>query len=360
MSMQPVPWPDPDPVVAAAIGAMYGSRKTEPPLAVTVRDRLGEWLRDEKFAAAFGVRGRPGWPPSRLALVTVLQRAENLTDRMAAEAVRTRLDWKYLLGLPLEDPGFDHSVLPEFRAKVADAGLEQAPLDALLERLSADGLVKAGGKQRTDSTHVVAAVAELNQLELARESVRAAVEALTAAHPGWVAAALHVSEWTRKYGTPVPGWNLPASKKKQDELAVTCAKDGYALLRAAYDKASPAWLAELPAVETLRKVLVQNYTLVIDANGREVVKGGRRSSLRATGSRPADTGSPPPMTPTPAGAPSETRAGSATSCTSPRPATTPRPAAAPAPATTGTATRLRSRTWSPAWPPPAPRSPTPR
>ena len=272
MSMQPVPWPDPDPVVAAAIGAMYGSRKTEPPLAVTVRDRLGEWLRDEEFAAAFGVRGRPGWPPSRLALVTVLQRAENLTDRMAAEAVRTRLDWKYLLGLPLEDPGSGHSVLPEFRGKVADAGLEQVPLDALLERLSADGLVKAGGKQRTDSTHVVAAVAELNQLELARESVRAAVEALTAAHPGWVAGALHVSEWTRKYGAPGPGWRLPASKKKQDELAVTYAEDGYALLRAAYDKASPAWLAELPAVETLRQVLVQNYTLVTHANGREVVK----------------------------------------------------------------------------------------
>ena len=129
-------------------------------------------------------------------------------------------------------------MLPEFRAKVADAGLEQVPLDALLERLSADGLVKAGGKQRTDSTHVVAAVAELNQLELAGESVRAAVEALTAAHPGWVAAALHVSEWTRKYGTPVPGWHLPASKKKQDELAVTYAKDGYALLRAVYHRVS--------------------------------------------------------------------------------------------------------------------------
>ena len=108
------------------------------------------------------------------------------------------------------------------------------PPDALLKRLSADGLVKAGGKQRTDSAHVVAAVAELNQLELARESVRAAVEALTAAHPGWVAGALHVSDWTRKYGTPLPGWNLPASKKKQDEFAVTCAKDGYALLRAVY------------------------------------------------------------------------------------------------------------------------------
>ncbi len=280
MSMQPAPWPEPDPVVAAAIRSMYGSRKTEPPLAVTVRDRLGEWLHDEDFAAAFGTRGRPGWSPSRLALVTIVQRAENLTDRMAAEAVRTRLDLKYLLGLQLDDPGFDHSVLPEFRAKVADAELEAVPLDALLERLSADGLVKAGGKQRTDSTHVTAAVAALNRLELAGESVRAAVEALAAAHPGWTAQVLHVSEWARRYGTPVTDWHPPASEKKQDELAVTYAKDGYALLRAVYDRKSPAWLAELPAVETLRQVLVQNY-MIVHANGREVVR--RREKVSSPG-----------------------------------------------------------------------------
>ena len=184
--MQPVPWPEPDPQIAAAIKAMYGSRKTERPLAVEIRDRLGQWLADEDFAAAFGIRGRPGWAPSRLALVTVLQRAEKLTDRLAAEAVRARLDWKYLLGLSLDDPGFDHTVLAEFRGKVAEAGLEQVALDALLATLAADGLVKAGGKQRTDSTHVVAAVAALNRLELAGESVRAAVEALAAAHPDWL------------------------------------------------------------------------------------------------------------------------------------------------------------------------------
>src|SRR5512135_893263 len=180
MSMQPAPWPEPDPQIAAAVGAMYGFRKTERPLAVEIRDRLGQWLADEDFAAAFGIRGRPGWSPSRLALVTILQRAEKLADRQAAEAVRTRIDWQYLLGLPLDDPGFDHSVLAEFRGKVADAGLEQVVLDALLVKLAADGLVKAGGKQRTDSTHVVAAVAALNRLELAGESVRAAVEALAA------------------------------------------------------------------------------------------------------------------------------------------------------------------------------------
>jgi transposase len=196
MSMQPVPWPEPDPQVAAAIEAMYGSRKRERPLAVEVRGRLGQWLADEDFAAAFGIWGRPGWPPSRLALVTVLQRAEKLADRLAAEAVRARLDWKYLLGLPLDDPGFDHTVLAEFRGKVADAGLEQVALDALLERLVSAGLVKAGGKQRTDSTHVVAAVAALNRLELAGESVRAAVEALAAAHPAWLEQRICVEDWS--------------------------------------------------------------------------------------------------------------------------------------------------------------------
>ena len=132
MCVQPVAWPEPDPQIAAT----YPGKRPWP-LAVQVRDRLGEWLRDEEFAAAFGIRGRPGWSPSRLALVTILQRAEKLTGRQAAEAVRTRIDWQYLLGLPLDDPGFDHTALAEFRAQVADAGLEQVALDALLAELAA-------------------------------------------------------------------------------------------------------------------------------------------------------------------------------------------------------------------------------
>ncbi len=272
MSVQPAPWPEPDPQIAAAIKAMYGSRKTERPLAVGIRDRLGQWLADEDFAVAFGIRGRPGWAPSRLALVTVLQRAEKLTDRLAAEAVRARLDWKYLLGLSLDDPGFDHTVLAEFRGKVAEAALEQVVLDALLERLVSAGLVKAGGKQRTDSTHVVAAVAALNRLELAGESVRAAVEALAAAHPAWLAERICVPDWSRRYGTPMTAWRPPASQAKQDELAIAYARDGYALLEAVYAESSPAWLRELPAAGVLRRVLVQNYTRTITGNGREVIK----------------------------------------------------------------------------------------
>ena len=271
MCVQPVAWPEPDPQIAAAIAAKYPGRRPRP-LAVQVRDRLGQWLADEEFAAAFGIRGRPGWSPSRLALVTILQRAERLTDRQAAEAVRTRIDWQYLLGLPLDDPGFDHTVLAEFRARVADAGLGQVALDALLAELAAGGLVKAGGRQRTDSTHVVAAVAALNRLELAGESVRAALEALAAAHPDWLAERICVADWNRRYGTPMTSWRPPQSEARRDELAIAYARDGYALLEAVYDPSAPPWLRELPAVDVLRRVLLQNYTRTITAGGREVIR----------------------------------------------------------------------------------------
>jgi transposase len=94
MCVQAVAWPEPDPQIAARY---LGKRPR--PLAVQVRDRPGEWLRIREFAAASGIRGRRGWSPSRLALVTILPRAEKLTGRQAAEAVRTRIDWQYLLGV---------------------------------------------------------------------------------------------------------------------------------------------------------------------------------------------------------------------------------------------------------------------
>jgi len=276
MSMKPAPFPEPDPQVAEAVRALW-DRPGDQPLAVAVRDHLGGWLRDEDFASAFGVRGRPGYSPVVLALVTVLQQAENLTDRQAVLQVKSRLDWKYLLGLPLKGGGFDHTVLSEFRAKVAGAGLERVVLDALLERMKEEGLVKAGGKQRTDSTSVTAAVAALNRLELAGESVRAAIEALAAAHPSWTAGVLDDS-WLGRYGTPVTSWRPPMTEKKRDELAVAYARDGYKLLEAVYDPASPAWLREIPAVQVLRTVLLQNYTRAVDENGREVVRRREKSA----------------------------------------------------------------------------------
>lgn len=159
MSMRPQPWPEPSEEIAAAVRVMYPGGKV--PLPVAIRDQLGEVFTDEEFGAGFAARGKPGWSPGRLALVTVLQMAENLTDRQAAEAVREKISWKYALGMTLSDPGFDASVLSEFRARLIAHGLEERVLDTLLTRLGELGLLKAGGKQRTDSTHVVSAVRDL-------------------------------------------------------------------------------------------------------------------------------------------------------------------------------------------------------
>lgn len=269
MSVQPGPWPEPAAEIASAVRVMYARRQA--PLPVQVRDQLGELFTDEAFAGAFGVRGRPGWSPGRLALVTVFQQVENLTDRAAADAVRLRLDWKYALGLGLQDEGFDPSVLCEFRARVLAHGLEERALDLLLAALKDKGLVAAGGKQRTDSTHVVAAVRDLNRSELAGESVRACLEAVAAAAPDWLAATFDLAGWGGRYRR-VDSWRLPTSETKRAELARAYGTDGYALLTAVYAPGAPDWLAELPAVDVLRRVLVQNYTRTVTTGGREVVK----------------------------------------------------------------------------------------
>ena len=269
MSVQPRPWPEPAPEIVSAIRAKYARRRA--PLAVQIRDQLGELFPDVEFEPAFGVRGRPGWSPGRLALVTVLQMAEDLTDRQAADAVRERLSWQYALGLGLEDPGFDHSVLSEFRSRVVEHGLEERVLDLLLETLKSKGLVGAGGKQRSDSTHVVSAVRDLNRLELAGESVRACLEALALAAPDWLGATFALGEWGGRYRARVDSWRLPTSQTKRNDLAAAYARDGYALLTACYAPSAPTWLRELPAVQVLRVVLIQNYYRHTNTRGREVI-----------------------------------------------------------------------------------------
>ena len=261
--MQPMPWPE-VPVGTARV-AKKAFRKGS--LAIRARDELGAWCADADFVAAYGVRGAPGISPAQLAMVTVLQFTENLTDRQAADAVRGRLDWKYCLGLPLDDDGFDFSVLSEFRDRLAAAGAERVIFDLLLARLRELGLVKPGGVQRTDSTHVLARIRSLNRLELAGESVRAALEALAAAAPGWLAGVIDAS-WQEVYGQRIDGWRLPGSEAKRTELAARYGAGGYLLLEAVRAPGAPGWLAGLPAVETLRRIWVQQFTR--DGQGRVI------------------------------------------------------------------------------------------
>jgi transposase len=215
-------------------------------LAIRVRDALGELFDDEQFAGLFAVRGRAALSPARLALVSVLQFAEGLSDRQAADAVRSRIDWKYALGLELTDTGFDASVLSEFRARLAVDDQTEGLLGQMLARLRERGLLVRGGRQRTDATHVLAAVRELNRLELVTETLRAALEALAAAAPSWLTT-LAPDDWYDRYGQRARDWRLPKAEAARAALAVTVGADGFGLLQAVYAAEAPGWLRQVPA-----------------------------------------------------------------------------------------------------------------
>ncbi|MFE5826674.1 transposase [Streptomyces erythrochromogenes] len=251
-------------------------------LPIRLRDHLAGVFTGEPFSGAFGVRGAPGMPPAVLSLVTVLQFAENLTDRQAAEAVRDRLSWKYALGRELTDTGFDFSVLSKFRARVAEHGLERVVFERLVDRCRQAGLVGAGGRQRTDSTRVISAVRDLNRLELAGESVRAALEALASAAPSWLAGQIDVTEFAGRCGPRVDGWRMPSSQTERERLSQVFGQDALALCRAAWAAGTPVWIREVEAVGLLRQVLVQTYIIRSDARGRQVIR-----------KRDADDGVPP-------------------------------------------------------------------
>jgi transposase len=139
---------------------------------LTLRDTLGTIYDDTTFTNLYPALGQPAESPGRLALITVMQYLEDLTDRQAADAVRSRIDWKYILGLKLDDPGFDFSVLCEFRQRLLEGKAEALLLDKLLEQCESLGFLKGKKKQRTDSTHVIAAVRALSLLELVGETMR--------------------------------------------------------------------------------------------------------------------------------------------------------------------------------------------
>jgi transposase len=230
---------------------------------LTLRDELETIYADSLFAALFPKRGQPAEAPGRLALVTILQFAEGLADRQAAEAVRSRIDWKYLLGLDLGDPGFDFSVLSEFRDRILAGGLEQRLLDELLERFRARGLVKERGKQRTDSTHIQAAVRNLNRLECVGETLRHALNSLAEVAPHWLKARAP-QDWYERYGPRFEQYRLPKTEKDRESLALQVGRDGHQVLSWMYAPETPEALRRQPAVEILRRVWVQQYYLQED------------------------------------------------------------------------------------------------
>jgi transposase len=244
--------PDDTARIAKAAFKRHGS------LYLTIGDQLGTLFDDVDFACLYATDGQPALSPNLLALVTIFQFMENLPDREAADAVRSRLDWKYALHLTLADMGFDSSVLSEFRERLAGHAVAQTMFAQVLKRLQALGLVQKGGKQRTDATAVLAATQVLDRVQLVAETLRLALEALSAYRPAWLRR-IALPHWYERYSLVLTGYRLPRTKEKQEALALDIGRDGFHLLGALSRVDAPSQAATLPEVALLAQVWQQQF-----------------------------------------------------------------------------------------------------
>jgi transposase len=250
---------------------------------IHMRDELGTFFRDEDFLDLFSEKGQPAESAWRLALVMVMQYAEGLTDRQAADAVRTRIDWKYALSLEITDPGFDFSVLSEFRGRLLTNQAERRLFDKMLSQFRERGWVKERGKQRTDSTHVLAAIRAVNRLECVGETMRHALNVLAEVAPDWLIEHMQ-PEWAKRYQSRFSDFRLPKEEKARKELAEQIGADGRDLLENIYTSTTHAWLQEIPALDILRSIWIQQYHA--SEQGTRLSSRSRTSSISAAASIP--------------------------------------------------------------------------
>lgn len=258
--LRPVDVPE-IPTATAVLARKVHPRGTD---ETRVRDALGSLFADTDFTTGgfkgmFSVLGQPGISPALLLMVTILQFRHRLSDREAAEAVADRISWKYCLGLELEDTGFDYSALCEFRARLVEGDRADRLLTLMLDRLKAAGLVKAGGRQRTDSTYVVACVRRLNRIESVGEGLRTALEAIARISPMWIVPLLK-DGWDERYGRKVETSRLLGRKNASAQaLADQIGADGQQLMAAIDADPTAKWMNDLPEVKVLRILWDQQY-----------------------------------------------------------------------------------------------------
>ena len=196
---------------------------------MAIRDHLSQVFSDEDFMGLYPRLGQPGYSPWRLILVCIFQFMENLSDRQAAQAVSSRIDWKYALSLSLSDPGFDFSILSEFRKRLVDAEIQDFALQRVLDFCKREGYIKTNSKQRTDSTHVLARIRRLNRLTLVGETLRAALNELAELHPEWLLEMVPL-EWERRYVHRIEDSRFGKTESQLSAQEAQVGQDGQLLL----------------------------------------------------------------------------------------------------------------------------------
>ena len=250
-----------------------------------MRDVLGPVFEDGRFAEWFAAEGRGAVAPGLVALVCVLQSMESLTDREAADAVRTRMDWKYALGLELADPGFNFSVLSEFRDRLGVDERAMGLLETMLARAGEAGLLRARGRVRTDSTHVLARIRTLNRLEKVGESLRLALEEIARMAPGWLMSRIP-APFEARYTRRIESARLPEGEAARVAWGEQTAADGAWLLDQISSDPDGAWLARLTKVVALQQVWAQEC--VVDQAGKWHLRAKRITEGAAHIASPSD------------------------------------------------------------------------
>jgi hypothetical protein len=188
-----------------------------------------------------------------LALVMVMQSIEGLTDRQAADAVRRCMDWKYVLSLDLHDPGFDFTLLHDFRQRLLAHEAGQRFLDTFLATCKARGWIKARGTQRTDSTHGLAAIRTLPRVECVLEAMHDALNQLSAAAPAWGQQPVPL-DWYTRYGLRSDQTRRPKDARKREALARVLSQSSI------FGAKSKNWVSEIQWLRdsrTLEKVILR-------------------------------------------------------------------------------------------------------
>lgn len=225
---------------------------------VVLGDELGVIYADESFAGLYRSQGAESIPPGLVAQLVIIQYIEGVSDRAVLEQLPVRMDWKYFLGLTLTDPGFDPSVLSEFRQRLTEHEQANLLLEVLLARCQEAGLLKARGRQRTDSTYVLAAVRSLNRPELLGETLRTTLDRLATLAPQWVEAVAPAA-WYVQYGHRIESYRLPKTPDALTAWMVQVGHDGESLLAHLADPATPPALLACEEVKCLRLVWQQQF-----------------------------------------------------------------------------------------------------
>ena len=237
-------------------------------------EKGGDILDQVPLAAMYSYTGRGGINPVLLCFVLILQYMEKLPDRSAAEMARMRMDWKYALRQELDWQGFDYSSLCNFRKRLHAHGKEYLIFEQVLTYLRESGYIKSK-RQRTDATHVLAAVERLSRLELVWETLRLALGALINADAKWVIAQLppaFVSFYSQKHA------DYRLSKAQAEQAMRDAGQDGFWLLSKIERQDEAAWQA-LAEIELLRQVLEQQFERGDDEDGGTSVEAKADSEV---------------------------------------------------------------------------------